>query len=353
MRATNSLSPAKQEKKSFSAVITGEGAQKLIRASLRDDNAAKRFTGTLISVVNASEQLRECDAGTVISCALRGEGMGLTYGHGYYVIPFKTSATFIVGFKGYIQLALATGMYADLDCIDVRAGERKGRDPRTGKPVVDMSVYDTDEERDKHPVVGYKAYFLLKDGYYREEYWTIEELLKHADRYSKAFSLETYRKWQNGETLTADEKRAVDNGPWYTSTDRMMRKTVLRSLLNSGYAPISNELKSLFDREPVSGDGVIPDMNLGIDIEPQVTVDASTGEVIDAPVAAEVPKNTEEIAAEPPKSVKATNTAKEEKHHTQRQNRRRMEDAVIDAEIVDDETDYNFDYEASFFGESE
>lgn len=280
MKASNTLSPAKKEKKSFSAVITGEGAQKLIRASLRDENSVKRFTGTLISVVNSSEQLRNCDAGTIISCALRGEGMGLTYGHGYYVVPFGQSATFITGFKGYIQLALATGLYADIDCIDVREGERKGRDKRTGKPIIDMSVYETDEERAAHPIIGYKAYFELKDGYYREEYWTVDELLRHADRYSKAFSLETYRKWQNGETLTAGERRAVENGPWYTSTERMMEKTVLRSLLNSGYAPLSNELKSLFDREPESGEGVIPDM--GDDIIPDYTVVESTGEVVDA-----------------------------------------------------------------------
>ncbi len=280
MKVSNTLAPSsKKEKKPFSAIITGEGAQKLIRASLKDDNAAKRFTGTLISVVNSSEQLRNCDAGTIISCALRGEGMGLTYGHGYYVVPFGQSATFITGFKGYIQLALATGMYADIDCIDVREGERKGRDKRTGKPIIDMSIYDTDEERSNHPIIGYKAYFELKDGYYREEYWTVDELLHHADRYSKAFSLETYKKWQNGENLTADERRAVDNGPWYQSTDRMMRKTALRSLLNSGYAPLSNELKSLFEKEPESGDGVIPD--LGDDIVPDYTVVESTGEVID------------------------------------------------------------------------
>lgn len=351
MKASNSLTRGGNggdDKKQFSAVITGAGAQKLIRASLRDERAAARFTGTLINVVKASEQLQNCDAGTVISCALRGEGMGLTYGHGYYVVPFKTSATFIVGFKGYIQLALATGLYADIDCIDVKESERKGRDPRTGKPIVDMSVYDTDEERDKHPTVGYKAYFLLKDGFYREEYWTIDELLKHADRYSKAFSLETYRKWQAGKTLTADEQRAVDNGPWYTSTDRMMRKTALRSLLNSGYAPLSNELKSLFDREPEGGDGVIPDLDLGMDATPSVTVDDTTGEVIDvtppetpqdAPVAAAAnDAGTDKPEAENPPERKKTAS-------------KRTTIRVIDP--IEDEADSfdRDDYERSFFGE--
>jgi len=307
MKATNTLSPAgRKEQKSFSSVITGDGAQKLIRASLRNENSVKRFTGTLISVVNASEQLRNCDAGSIISCALRGEGMGLIYGHGYYVVPYGKTATYITGYKGYIQLALATGRYADIDCIEVREGERKGRDPRTGKPIVDMSVYDTDEEREQHPVIGVKAYFLLKDGYYREEYWTKAALLQHAERYSKAFNLSLYNKWQSGVPLEPAEQKTVENGsPWYTSTERMMKKTALRSLLNSGYAPLSNELKSLFDSEPESGEGVIPD--IGDEVMPQYDVIETTGEVIEPDEAAEAPETAsfEEVTVEtePEKTV--------------------------------------------------
>ena len=293
MKATNSLAPGK-EKKTFSTVISGDGAQKLIRASLRDDGAVKRFTGTLISVVNASEQLKQCDPGSVISAALRGEGAGLIYGHGYYVVPYGSSATYITSYKGYIQLAIATGLYADIDCVAVHEGERKGRDKRTGKPIVDLSVYDTDEERDKHKVIGYKAYFELKDGYFREEYWTIEEILRHADRYSKAFSRDLYLKWQSGKELTKDEQYKIENGsPWFNNFERMAKKTVLRSLLTSGFAPLSNETKSVLDNDPVSGEAVIPD--LGDDVIPDYSVVESTGEVVDdAPQeASETPEKVE------------------------------------------------------------
>lgn len=271
MKATNQIANTNSEKKTFSAVISGEGAQKLIRASLRDDGAVKRFTGTLISVVNASEQLKACDAGSIISAALRGEGAGLIYGQGYYVVPYGKTAGYITSYKGWIQLAIATGMYADIDVLDVREGERKGRDARTGKPIVDMSVYDTDEEREQHPIIGVKAYFLLKDGYYREEYWTMGQILSHAARYSPAFSKELYEKWQNGETLTKEETYTVTNGsPWYSSTLRMAKKTVLKSLLTSGFAPLSNEVKSMLDNENESGEAVFPD--IGEDVMPDYSV---------------------------------------------------------------------------------
>ena len=333
MKAQNSL-VQKQEKKTFSSVISSDGAQKLIRASLKDDGSVKRFTGTLISVVNASEQLSACEPGSVISAALRGEGAGLIYGQGYYVVPYGKSATYITSYKGWIQLAIATGLYADIDVLDVREGERKGRDPRTGKPIIDMSVYDTDEEREQHPIVGIKAYFILKDGYYREEYWSMGEILNHANRYSQAFSRELYEKWQEGQPLTKDEQYKVANGsPWYTNTIRMAKKTVLKSLLTSGFAPLSNETKSMLDAEPESGEAVIPDF--GDAVMPDYSVVEATGEVIEA-AAEEAPQ--EAPVEEEPK--------KEEEKPKRGRPRKRLQ------EIAEDDGDDDADI-ANFFGDSE
>lgn len=327
MRAQNTLTQ-RAEKKPFSAVISGEGAQKLIRASLKDDGSVKRFTGTLISVVNASEQLRNCEPGSIISAALRGEGAGLIYGQGYYVVPYGKTASYMTSYKGWVQLAIATGFYADIDAIEVRDGERKGRDPRTGKPVIDMSVYDTDEEREQHKVIGVKAYFELKDGFYREEYWTMGEILRHADRYSQAFSLELYNKWQSGEPLTKEEERTVTNGsPWYTATMKMAKKTVLKSLLTSGFAPLSNEVKSMLDNEPESGEAVLPDF--GSDAIPDYAVIETTGEVVDAPQEVD---DDEDMSAD---------MAEEEKPATASKNGHRAKnERTVDVEYDDIETNF-------------
>lgn len=335
MKAANTL--VKTEKKSFSAVISGEGAQKLIRASLRDDGSVKRFTGTLISAVNASEQLKNCDPGSIISAALRGEGAGLIYGQGYYVVPYGQSATYITSYKGWIQLAIASGLYADIDVLDVREGERKGRDPRTGKPVIDMSVYDTDEEREQHRIIGVKAYFILKDGYFREEYWTMGEILRHADRYSQAFSLELYEKWQSGKELTKDEQYKVQSGsPWYTNTMRMAKKTVLKSLLTSGFAPLSNEVKSMLDAEPNSGEAVIPDF--GGDIIPDYTVDESTGEVVETE---KTPQDAQEAPQETPEPDGGADTQDKPKRGRPAKSRLQDIEDGADADAID-----------SFFGDA-
>lgn len=261
---------------SFSAAITSKSMQDMIAKSCADSKAAARLTGTLISVVNSSEQLRQCEATSIVSAALRGEGMGLILGHGYYVVPFGKMATFILGYKGMIGLAMATGYYADIDCIDVRDGELRGINRRTCKPEIDFSTYQSLEERAEHHVVGYYAYFELKDGTFRYEFWPVDKLLRHADHYSKAFSLKTYQKLRNGELSPQEVDKLRHSSPWYDvggGQENMFRKTVLRQLLNSGYAPLSNEVRSILRAD--ADDPVIP-----ADVD--IPVNTDTGEVIES-----------------------------------------------------------------------
>ena len=276
MNANNRLAP-QAKKMSFSQVITSDSMQKMIAKSVSDPRAAARFTATLISVVNSSQQLKECEPQSIVAAALRGEGYGLILGHGYGVVPYGSVATFILQYKGMIQLAMSTGFYEDIDCKEVREGEYKGRDRRTGRVTVDFSTYETDEEREQHPIIGYYAYFELKDGYFRAEYMSVDALLKHADHYSPAFSLETYNKFMAGELDEKETAKLKKSSPWYDVSggqDAMFKKTVLRRILNSGYAPLANEVRSIISVD--DDKGVIPDL-------PVVDVDRATGEVIDMP----------------------------------------------------------------------
>lgn len=122
MNATTRLTPPAQ-KQTFSNAITSNAMQGLIQKSLKDEKVVARFTSTLISAVNSSEQLKECDPGTIVAAALRGEGMGLNLNIGYYLVPYGQTCTFVIGYKGLIALALATGQYTDIDCMDIREGE--------------------------------------------------------------------------------------------------------------------------------------------------------------------------------------------------------------------------------------
>lgn len=259
MKAQNTLLERKP-KVTFSAAITSNSMQNMIKSALGDPKVAARFTSTLISAVTQSEALKECEPSTIVATALRGEGMGLIYGQGYYVVPYKQTATFILAYKGYIQLALATGQYADINALEIRKGELAGRDPRTGRWRVNLAAYSTDEEREAQPIIGYYAYFELKDGTFRSEYWSLDKLLQHADRYSPAFSLEKFRDLQEGKLKPEDAKKLLNGTPWYDEGEgqaKMCKKTVLRQLLNSGYAPLNNEVRAIF-REDEAVEDTVP-----------------------------------------------------------------------------------------------
>lgn len=301
MRANNTLVQQNTQPK-FTTVISGQAMQSLIAKSMPDERSRARFTATMISAVAASQQLQNCTPATVISAALRGEGMGLLYNNGYYVVPYGNTATFVLSFKGFIQLAMATGLYADIDCIDVRQGEKKGRDKRTGKPIIDLSVYETDEEREAQPIIGYYGYFELKDGTFRYEYWSVEKLLAHANRYSAAFKLATYNRMINGQLTDGEMASLAKSSPWYDlggGQDAMMKKTVLRSLLNSGYAPLSNEVRTIFRND--TDDAPTEDVLIPVE-ESKEEQPAQDAEIVTETAQEETSaEEVEEVTAEPKK----------------------------------------------------
>ncbi len=332
---SNFTQMAQQKKQTFSMAITAPSTQQMILRSLKNDRMAARFTSTMIGAVSASETLKACDPGTIIAAGLRGEGMGLIYGHGYYIVPYGSLAAYLLAYKGYIQLAMSTGYYADIDCVEVREGELEGRSRRTGKPVINLAKYDTDEERETHKVIGYYAYFELKDGTFRYEYWSMDKLLRHADRYSPAFKLEKYNALINGELDAGEQKKLLNGTPWYDvngGQDKMCRKTMIRQLLNSGYAPLSNEVRTYFNED--GGDAVIA-VGDGMETEPVIP---TTGRVVE----------DEPAAAEPPMSAAVSEDAPSEGKDTAptEKRTRRKEAANTAAESAED-------FSKGFFGEGE
>lgn len=260
----------------FSVAIRGNALQDLMKAALKDDEAVKRLTGTLISVVSTSEQLQNCVPSTIVAAALRGEGAGLILGHGYHIVPYGNTAVYITSYKGLIQLAIAGGDVEDIDVVAVREGEYIGRNRRTKRPEFDFSIYKTDEEEAQHPIIGYYAYVEKKDGYFRGEYMSMNAILDHDDYYSKSFSKDTYLKMVSGE-MTADAVKSLKSkSPYYSEPEIMFGKTVLRKLLNSGYvilAASTNINKVLKTDDAVEAE---MDAIASFDV---VDVDSSTGEI--------------------------------------------------------------------------
>ena len=244
----------KQNKKpTFSAAITGDALQGMISKALKDPRRAANLTSTLISVVSTNEKLKECDPGSVVAAALRGEGMDLSLALGQFsVVPYGKTANYQISYKGLSQLAMRSGMYTDFDAFDVREGEYKGKNPRTRQPIIDW--IDDEDERDKKPLAGIYAFYELKNGFFKSIYWSHNKILDHANRYSKAFDKEKYELLCAGK-LSAEEAERLQNGsPWYGEPLSeqhltMCKKTLLLRLLGDGKAPLSIEMRDAINNE--------------------------------------------------------------------------------------------------------
>lgn len=302
MKVTNTLVQRGEERPTFSVAVTGDKLQALIRKSVATPEAAARLTGTLISAVAASQQLQQCIPATVVAAALRGEGMGLSLGREYYLIPFRDNCAFVISYKGLISLCLAGNDVADMDCVEVREGEYVGRDRRTKRPTFDFSVYQTDEEAEKHPVIGYMAYCEMKNGYFRSEYMTVNDILTHAARYSKAFDVEKFQKLQAGELTPQEAEKLKQGSPYYSSPDTMFKKTVLRKLLNSGYIRLANSaVRDALNYDSSIEDTIIPDIENAAEqpAKSETVVEEAPDAAESVPVSADKPESAAEADPAP------------------------------------------------------
>lgn len=90
-------SGAMEQEQKFSVAIQKDALQKMILKSTGNPQSAARLTGSLISLVASNTELRKCDPASIVAAALRGEGMGLILGMGYYVVPYAGTAQFQLG----------------------------------------------------------------------------------------------------------------------------------------------------------------------------------------------------------------------------------------------------------------
>lgn len=255
--------PAVRQQPRFSVAITTKGYKDLINNTLRDPDRANRFVASITSAVAVTPALQECEAGTILAGALLGESLNLSpspqLGQ-YYLLPFKCKAKydrqgnlvqpetmkaqFVLGYKGYIQLALRSGSYADLDVMEIREGEYKGKNQATGKP--QFCFIEDDDEREQLPVIGYMAYFEYLNGFRKTIYWTKAKMMNHADTFSQAYSAEIHKKILAGEI--ADKDMWKYSSFWYKDFDGMAMKTLLRQLI-SKWGIMSTEMQMAFSND--------------------------------------------------------------------------------------------------------
>lgn len=203
-----------QKKETFSAFIVNDGVKRRI-ADMLGSEGGQKFITSIVSAVSANPALAECENSTILSAALLGESLKLSPSAAlgqFFLVPYADNkngrkvATFQIGYKGYIQLAIRSGQYKKLNVLPIKAGELKKYDPLNEE--IEVALIDDENEREKAPTIGYFAMFEYINGFKKTLYWSKAKMEKHANRYSR-------------------------NSPrWRDDFDSMALKTMLRQLIS-------------------------------------------------------------------------------------------------------------------------
>lgn len=210
------------------------------------DKRAPQFMASIVNLVNSDTGLQQCQPISVIQSCVMAATMNLPIDKnlGYaWIVPYKNKATFQIGYKGYIQLALRSGQYRAINVIDVHEGELIEWNPLTEEFNIDFKQKTSDA------IIGYAGYFELLNGFRKAVYWSKEDIQGHRRRFSKTKS----------------------GGVWDTDFDAMARKTVIRNML-SKWGILSIDMQMAESLETRQEDDTAQ--------EP-VLVNPETGEVID------------------------------------------------------------------------
>ncbi len=220
------------------------------------------FLSSLLSLVNNDSLLMKAEPKSILAAAATAASLDLPINQSLgkaWIVPYKGKAQFQLGYKGAIELAQRSGKMKFITMTPVYEGEMENWNR--------FNETFTPSEKISDHVVGYFASFELLNGFKKSTYWTKEEVIKHAKRFSKTFS----------------------SGPWQTDFNAMACKTVLLSIIKT-YAPMSIEMA-----QAMEADGKIIETNdIGetkfIDVEAETevteqledgrTVDINTGEVL-------------------------------------------------------------------------
>lgn len=249
LQTTNQRSIS-EERPKFSVFMNRDNIKNLVQQAVGKN--AQRFTASIMSAVSNNQDLQKCEQGTILSGALLGESLGLSpspqLGQ-FYLVPFAKkdkqgnvicyNAQFVLGAKGYKQLAMRSGQYLDIDVLEIKEGEYKGRDKLTGKQKFEF--IEDDDERESKPTIGYMAYFELLNGFRKVVYWTKSKMMKHANEYSPAFSAEKYEAYISGKVPKNELYKY--SSFWYKNFAEMAFKTLIRHLL-SQWGVLSIEMQT-------------------------------------------------------------------------------------------------------------
>lgn len=226
----------------------------------------ERFTRIVLSAISVNPKLGSCTPQSFLGAMMTSAQLGLEVNTPLgqaYVLPYSNKgvleAQFQLGYKGLIDLAYRSGEVEVIQAHVVYENDEfeceYGLNPRLSHKPAD---------HDRGEAVKVYAVFKTKSGGFGFEVMSMDDVRKHASKYSKAY----------GSAYS----------PWKTNFEEMAKKTVLKRVLK--YAPLKSDFvraaaQDMSIKTQISDDmyDVPPADIVDMDAE-EIPVDESTGEIV-------------------------------------------------------------------------
>ena len=234
-----------------------------IERALPQHVKADRFIRVFLTALKSNSKLAACQPRTFLAAMMTSAQLGLEVNTPLgeaFIIPYKTEASFQIGYKGILSLAYRTNQYRMVYAMEVYKNDafsfEYGLEPKlVHKPAV----------KPEGEATHYYAVYHLTNGGMAFRVWTKEKVIKHAEKFSQSY-------------------KAQSDSPWKSDFDSMAKKTVLIDLFK--LAPKSIE----FARALTFDETVRSDISEDMDLVPIVDVDVDipkykekASEVVDVP----------------------------------------------------------------------
>lgn len=224
-----------------------------------------RFTRMVLSALSTNPKLGACTPNSFLGAMMNAAQLGLepnTPLGQAYLIPYKNKGVdevqFQLGYKGLIDLAYRSGEIEVVQAHVVYENDvfecAYGLEPK---------LVHQPADRDRGEAIKVYAVFKTKSGGYGFEVMSMDDVRRHAEKYSQAYK--------------------TGFSPWKTSFEEMAKKTVLKRVLK--YAPLKSDFVRAVTSDETIKSKLSEDMyevdNEMIYEAEYTEIDAETGEVVE------------------------------------------------------------------------
>ena len=259
----NQLAQKKPEQKTMQQYIKSMEGE--IKKALPSVLTPERFTRIVLSAISVNPKLGSCTPASFLGAMMTSAQLGLEVNTPLgqaYVLPYSNKgvleAQFQLGYKGLIDLAYRSG-----EVESIQAHVVYENDEFSCEYGLEPKLVHKPADTNRGEAIKVYAVFKTKSGGFGFEVMSMEDVRKHAAKYSKAYN--------------------SSFSPWKTNFEEMAKKTVLKRVLK--YAPLKTEFVRAATQDEVIKNTIsddmydVPNENI-IDAEFSEVVDAETGEVV-------------------------------------------------------------------------